>query len=90
MNVYRIIQEAINNAIKYAEPRNIKVDVLQKNNALAIEILDDGKGFNQNDVELGNGINNMKKRSLDLNAGFLMNSKADSGTTIQLLIPINT
>lgn len=90
MNVYRIIQEAINNAIKYAAPSHVKVDVLEKNNALAIEISDNGKGFNQKDVELGNGINNMKKRSLELEAGFLLESKKGSGTSIQLLIPINT
>ncbi len=90
MNIYRIIQEAINNSIKYANPKNINVNVSSKNNSLAIEIADDGQGFNQKDIELGNGINNMKKRSLELDAGFLLDSKEGSGTTIQLLIPINT
>ena len=90
MNIYRIIQEAINNSIKYANSKNINVNVSSKNNSLAIEIADDGQGFNQKDVELGNGINNMKKRSIELDAGFLLDSKEGSGTTIQLLIPINT
>jgi signal transduction histidine kinase/Tfp pilus assembly protein PilF len=90
MNIYRIIQESINNAIKYANPKSISVTIVKKNKSIAISISDDGVGFNSNDVELGNGLNNMKKRSLELNAGFLIDSKKEKGTTIQLLVPINT
>ncbi|WP_052158362.1 tetratricopeptide repeat-containing sensor histidine kinase [Lacinutrix jangbogonensis] len=89
MNVYRIIQESINNSIKYASAKHIKVDITKQNKTLAIKIVDNGKGFNTKEVELRNGINNMKKRAMDLNAEFQLNSKENSGTTIQLQIPIH-
>src|SRR5690606_6864837 len=61
MNMYRIIQEAINNALKYAEAKTITVSFQKVNNHLEISISDDGKGFDVNDFSLGNGLNNMKK-----------------------------
>jgi len=90
MNIYRIIQEAVNNAIKYAEAKTIELQLELRNEALAISVSDDGKGFSENEVELGNGIKNMKKRSLDLKAGLLIDSKPSKGTTVQLLVPLNT
>ncbi|MEO5776533.1 MAG: sensor histidine kinase [Flavobacterium sp.] len=66
MNIYRTIQEAINNSIKYAEAHNIKIDIKSKSHTVIIRIIDDGKGFDIGKIELGNGINNMKKRIHDI------------------------
>jgi len=90
MNMYRIIQEAVNNAIKYANANSITFSITERKEALAISIVDDGKGFSEKDVEFGNGINNMKKRATDLSAVLLIESKPDQGTSIQLLMPLNT
>jgi signal transduction histidine kinase len=89
MNIYRIIQEAINNALKYAEANEIKVQFNSSNNSVAITILDNGKGFDENDVEFGNGINNMKKRAQELGAQISISSELQEGTTITLKVPIN-
>ncbi|MBT8273635.1 MAG: tetratricopeptide repeat protein [Bacteroidia bacterium] len=90
MNIYRIIQEAVNNAIKYAEATVIQLKMELRTDTLAISVSDDGKGFVESDVEQGNGIKNMKKRSLELKAGFMIDSKLSKGTTVQLLVPLNT
>lgn len=82
MNIYRAIQEAINNSIKYAEANTIKIDIKSKNHTIIITILDDGKGFNPDKIELGNGINNMKKRIHDIKGEIDFISKDDNGTEI--------
>ncbi len=86
MNIYRIIQEAINNAIKYAEASSINVNILKDQDKLVIGIKDDGKGFDEKSVKLGNGLNNMKKRADDIKAQFTIQSFIDKGTTISLEI----
>lgn len=84
MNIYRIIQEAINNAIKYAEASAINVDIKKQSNAIEILINDNGRGFDINDIEEGNGINNMRKRALDIDAGISVESFVNRGTMIVL------
>ena len=84
MNIYRIIQEAINNALKYADAKTIRLTIEDIDCKLKIIISDDGKGFNQATVKLGNGIQNMKKRAAEINAGLIVDSKEHKGTRIIL------
>ncbi len=85
MNIYRITQEAINNAIKYAEANTISVNIHNLNDTIKIEIKDDGKGFDLTKVELGNGINNMKKRAEEIGGKLTIESVINQGSTISLL-----
>ena len=63
VNLYRTIQEAVNNAIKYADATEVSVQMKpNKKNGIIIEILDNGKGFDLDTIDLGNGIVNMQKR----------------------------
>lgn len=84
MNIYRVIQEAVNNAVKYSEAENISVNVSEENNYYRIQIIDDGNGFNISEVGDGNGLNNMKKRSRDINATLEIDSELNKGTSIVL------
>lgn len=86
MNVYRIIQEALNNAIKYAEASVISVNIYDAESKLNIVVEDNGKGFNLNLVSLGNGLNNIKKRAQDIGASVTINSELKKGTKIHLSI----
>jgi signal transduction histidine kinase len=86
MNIYRIIQEAINNAIKYSQASLISVKIHSKNDVIEIEVNDNGKGFNMATVELGNGINNMKKRAEEIKAKLIIGSLENKGTQIKLTI----
>ena len=89
MNIYRIIQEAVNNSIKYANASEVKV-MISENKGFHIKITDDGIGFAEDQVELGNGINNMKKRARDLNGSFAISSSIKKGTAITVIIPEKT
>jgi signal transduction histidine kinase len=82
--IFRIIQEALNNAIKHSSATEIKVNVHYNNQQLVIEIRDNGKGFNLNDFEsgMGNGLHNMKERVNLLNGDFTIESELEKGTKI--------
>jgi signal transduction histidine kinase len=86
MNVYRIIQEAINNAIKYAHAKTISVGFNYNENQLNVDVIDDGKGFDLKNKQLGNGIHNMKKRAQEINGELAIVSNENEGTRIQLQI----
>ena len=88
MNVYRIIQEGVNNALKYADAKTIIVSILEKDNQFVLSILDDGKGFDLKNTEMGNGLNNIKKRARDLNGTVHINSD-NKGTIITLTFPMD-
>jgi len=84
MNIYRIIQEAVNNALKYAAADEVEVNISKEKNKHQIEIADNGKGFDPNTTEMGNGLNNMKKRAREI-GGTLQIKSSKKGTSILLI-----
>jgi len=95
-NVYRIVQEAVNNAIKYAKASTIKVTFEHEHKELLITIEDDGRGFEYNEKantpnlkNSGLGLFNMRERSAFINAKFELNSSRGQGTVIRVKIPIS-
>jgi signal transduction histidine kinase len=88
MNVYRVMQEAINNALKYANPNQIAIDVTKIDDKVSVKISDNGVGFDLKTIEKGNGLNNMQKRIESIGGVFSMQSEVGTGTTISILLSI--
>lgn len=94
INIYRLTQEAINNAIKYAESSHIIVQLSHSETLLSIIVDDNGKGFDVNAVdkkrnsESGMGLLFMKERIQYINGRVFMNSIPGEGTRITFNIPI--
>lgn len=86
MNIYRIIQEAIHNSLKYANASKIEVNVHKDLSNLVFKITDDGIGFNKEKIIRGNGLNNMEKRAKEIEGEFIVQSKENEGTIIKLTI----
>lgn len=84
VNLYRTIQESVNNAMKYANANHIIINAEKLNEGLKIEIKDDGKGFDTENVDLGNGLLNMKKRMEEINGKFSVNSEIGKGTSVNI------
>jgi signal transduction histidine kinase len=86
LNIYRIIQEAINNAIKYSKASNIKVlaDFSEKNRH--VSIADNGNGFDIRHTEKGYGLQNMQKRAEEMNGQLQIKTAIGRGTTIELVL----
>ncbi|WP_159022852.1 ATP-binding protein [Formosa sp. L2A11] len=94
INIYRITQEAINNAIKYADSTYILVSISHSEHMLSINIDDDGKGFDVNlprNIKTGDGgmgMTFMNERINYINGRLFLNSSEETGTRITLNIPI--
>ncbi|MGV7104930.1 tetratricopeptide repeat-containing sensor histidine kinase [Flavobacterium sp. U410] len=83
MNIYRIIQESVNNAIKHGNASKIEVSIQEVNKRILVEIRDNGSGFNIQEVENGNGLNSIHKRATELHANIDMVSN-ENGTSIKI------
>src|SRR5512146_1683296 len=62
LNIYRIIQEQINNVVKYSKAKNVRVSITEKDGILEIKTQDDGIGFDMRSKRKGIGISNMMHR----------------------------
>jgi two-component system, NarL family, sensor histidine kinase UhpB len=82
-NIYLLMKEAINNAVKYSGAKNIFFVMKKENEMLRAAIKDDGKGFVMDDIPAGNGINNMEARAKELNGAFKIDSQPGKGTTVK-------
>jgi two-component system, NarL family, sensor histidine kinase DegS len=94
-NIFRIIQEAINNAIKYSEATRIDVTFGQNDTFAEITVKDNGKGFDQNlvekrsvNIESGRGFFNMYERTEYVNGTLEVRSSPGDGTQITLKVPV--
>ncbi|MBA3673717.1 MAG: PAS domain S-box protein, partial [Chitinophagaceae bacterium] len=84
LNIFRIIQVAINNIIQHAQAKNIFINMEDNSNELLISITDDGIGFDTNKRKSGIGITNIKSRSALYNGKVALTSKKGKGTILSL------
>ncbi|NKJ35226.1 sensor histidine kinase [Rhizobium sp. SG570] len=80
--LFRIIQEAINNAIRHAQASSIVVHLKATEGAITIDVIDDGLGLGNAHRSSGGGIENMKTRARLISARFAINAAAVSGGTL--------
>ena len=89
LNLMRIIQEALNNARKYADASEFSVRFATLNSGMLVEIKDNGKGMNLEDsTNRGNGLGNMKERTSLIGAEFSLESIPHQGTKISVYFKI--
>jgi len=87
--LFRIVQEAMQNALKHAQAKSIQVTVVEMLDTLVIRITDNGKGFNISDNKFnGVGINNIRNRTALLGGSVQWKSSIDEGTTILIQLPV--
>lgn len=89
MHLFRVIQEGINNALKYSRTEKIEIHFGKKGNDLTVDIRDFGIGFDPNNANLGNGLKNMHHRISEIKGQFTIKSTPDVGTQISLTIPLS-
>lgn len=87
LNMYRIIQEQVNNIIKYAEARNVNISIKTGDGILMMIVEDDGKGFDTSLKKKGVGILNMINRAESFNGSVVVYSSPGKGCKITVTIP---
>jgi signal transduction histidine kinase len=88
INLYRILQEALQNIIKYADATLVEIKITLNNNTIELLVKDNGKGFDIKEKRKGIGLKNMKSRTDKINGNLKINSLKNGGTTIFVTCPI--
>ena len=91
INLYRIVNELLNNTIKHAEAKSVDLSISIKGKNLLFNYTDDGKGFNYNMQEVkskGEGINNIITRVKSINGSVKILSEEGKGFKITIEIPL--
>ena len=89
INVYRILQEALNNALRHGKPGKIDVQLVYSHNELLLVVEDNGAGFNVPKMSgEGLGLRSMKTRAGAMSADLDIVSSKDKGTIISVIVPI--
>lgn len=96
IGLFRIVQEAVNNAVKHAGARRIDVRLAARGGDALLDVADDGEGF---DVErvlrgpggtLGSGLRGMRERVVQLGGEMQIVSQPGKGTTLHVRIPLES
>jgi signal transduction histidine kinase len=90
INMYRILQEGLQNINKYAQANNIVVEIKGDKENVYLEIKDDGVGFDVTRKSKGIGMQNMISRTNDCQGIIDITSKKNEGTKIIITLPIET
>ncbi len=88
VTIYRLVQEALNNAATHASAKNAKVTIHQKSDTITVEITDDGHGFDPA-RQRGMGILGMEERVRRLGGTFTVESAPGKGATIRAELPLH-
>lgn len=88
INLYRILQESLQNINKYANAQHISVEFKKENGQIMFKITDDGIGFDVNTKKRGIGLQNMQSRVQECDGTFEIKSKKGKGTTTVVFVPI--
>ena len=87
---YRIVQESLNNASKYAKASAVGVDIMLDEQYIKLEISDNGIGVETHSLsKLTHGLSGMRHRVLAIGGHFEMLSKLNEGVLIRALIPLD-
>ncbi len=86
--LYRIVQEALNNTVKYAGADKVTISITTKSNLLKLDFADNGKGFDMRTVNKGLGLINIRNRVESFHGTAEFISAPGHGSTISVEIPL--
>jgi PAS domain S-box-containing protein len=93
LNLFRIVQEAVNNVEKHARAKTVRLRITFQGDTILLKVQDDGRGFEPRTSGAGKGkwrgigITNMRERAASLGGSFEVQSVPHEGTTITVRVP---
>jgi signal transduction histidine kinase len=85
--IYRIVEEALNNALKHANASEVLISFGQDGETFSLEISDNGCGFDASEAKTGMGIKNLHERAAQLDGTLEIISSAGCGTCVRVRFP---
>jgi signal transduction histidine kinase len=90
LNIFRIVQELVNNALKYSKCVNIEISLQKIDNKLVLAVIDDGEGMETGKSENGIGLHNINSRVDSLQGTISIDSQKGSGVSAIIELPIKS
>jgi len=90
LNIFRIVQELVNNALKYSKCGTIEISLEEALDKLIIAVKDDGNGMTSNKVDAGIGLHNVNSRVDSLQGTISIDSKEGNGVSAIIELPIKS
>jgi signal transduction histidine kinase len=87
-DAYRIVQEALANALRHARPKRVSIRFAEADGETALEIEDDGPGFDPATAMLGSGVLGMRERAAALGGDLEIRAGMAGGTLVRLTLPL--
>ncbi|MBI9050166.1 MAG: sensor histidine kinase [Anaerolineaceae bacterium] len=88
LTLYRAVQEALTNVQRYAQAKNVWINIEYEQNQIVLLIHDDGVGFAETDAKTGFGLRGLQERVLQLNGELDIVSKPGEGVKLRIALPI--
>jgi two-component system sensor histidine kinase UhpB len=85
---YRIVQELVNNAVKYSQQTQLKVELVVNDDGLNICVVDDGIGFDPLQSKVGFGLSSVEERVRSLGGYVDIKTEANKGVNVWIQIPL--
>jgi PAS domain S-box-containing protein len=89
LTIFRILQEALNNAMKHAKATKVAISFKQLGDVIMVTIKDDGVGFDPSSVKMGAGLKNIQNRVYLISGTYTIRSAPKKGCDIIINFPIN-
>ena len=86
--VFLIFKESVNNIVKHARCKTVKIELIIEKSEIRLILRDDGKGFENNHQTDGHGLISMNARAQGLGGKLEIVSGETSGTTVKLIVPL--
>ena len=86
IEVFRIVQEGLANARKHAGARRAEVRIAERAGERFVTVVDDGSGFDEEEIAAGQGLKNMRARAASIGGGFRLVSAPGRGTALEVVL----
>lgn len=88
-HLFRIIQEAMSNALRHSKAERIEIRIQRKDKAIRVIIRDDGEGFELDDKKQASyGLSNMQERVNEIGGSIVWITAPGKGTRIEITVPV--
>ncbi len=89
-HLLQVAREAISNSLRHSNAKSILLSLQRRPGSVALEVRDDGQGFDPDQVQHGQGLDNMVARARELHAQISISSSPHHGTTVTFVLPLKT
>ena len=88
--LFRIVQEALTNAVKHSRAQQVQIRLVTKAHGLHLQVLDNGRGFDPSKNTTGFGLRGMRERATALEGTCQIWSAPGAGCRISVILPLPT